>query len=514
MTHLITSRTDWTPGLIDEVYKHIEDVAVNDLKLDVYPNILEIITAEQMIDNYASVALPVNYSHWSFGKAFMRDMSAYQKGRSGLAYEIVLNSNPTIAYLMEENDMITQALVIAHASFGHNFVYKNNVWFREWTSASSIIDYMVFAKSYIKNCEERYGEAEVERVLDAAHTLALHGVDKFRRKSKKRMTEEEEALDRLKKEEDEVKHKDSVIDRTSIKPEVKPIAGDLDDMEDEDNILYFIYKNSPNMEQWKREICRIIYKIQNYFYPQRFSSVVHEGMATHTHFYIMNKLEERGLISPDAQMAWLRLHSGVIYQPDMHSRHYHGQFNPYALGFDILKEIRRVCEEPTKEDEEWFPLLVGKDWRTEMKHAVSEYRNETLIEQYLTPALMRKYKMMTVDVDGKNGSPKDGWVGQVTQISDEAGYRDLRRMLARQYSLIEMIPEISVHKATMKGTRKLTLIYKPYRGRSLYEPYALKTIDHIRYLWGYDVEVIMGDNVKNTKLFEPPSLKQPGPMSA
>ena len=76
----------------------------------------------------------------------------------GLAYEIVINSNPCIAYLMEENSMTMQALVIAHAAYGHNSFFKNNYLFTTWTSADSIIDYLLFAKNYIAQCEERYGE--------------------------------------------------------------------------------------------------------------------------------------------------------------------------------------------------------------------------------------------------------------------------------------------------------------------------------------------------------------------
>ena len=98
---LITSRTDWDIPLLNEIYSHIEDIAVNDLKLDVYPNQIEVISAEQMIDAYASIGLPVNYSHWSFGKDFLKNWTKYQKGKMGLAYEIVINSDPCISYLME-----------------------------------------------------------------------------------------------------------------------------------------------------------------------------------------------------------------------------------------------------------------------------------------------------------------------------------------------------------------------------------------------------------------------------
>ena len=101
-----------------------------------------------MLDAYASLGLPIGYPHWSYGKEFIRNEELYRKGARGLAYEIVINSNPCIAYLMEENTMAMQALVIAHACYGHNSFFKGNYLFRQWTNADAIIDYMVFARKF------------------------------------------------------------------------------------------------------------------------------------------------------------------------------------------------------------------------------------------------------------------------------------------------------------------------------------------------------------------------------
>ncbi len=98
-----------------------------------------------MLDAYSMTGLPIGYPHWSFGKSFIHHDHEYRTGMRGLAYEIVINSDPCIAYLMEENTMPMQALVIAHASYGHNSFFKGNYLFRQWTSADAIIDYMVFA---------------------------------------------------------------------------------------------------------------------------------------------------------------------------------------------------------------------------------------------------------------------------------------------------------------------------------------------------------------------------------
>src|SRR5690606_961210 len=122
---------------------------------------------------------------------------------------------------------------------------------------------------------------------------------------------------------EEQKNLDIIIQKTSFAEDLKKEEEeDPDLVGDEENLLYFIYKNAPNMEGWKREILRIVYKIRQYFYPQGQDKVLNEGMATFTHFHIMDRLEQKGIISPDAQIAWLALHSGVIYQPDMNSEHF------------------------------------------------------------------------------------------------------------------------------------------------------------------------------------------------
>ena len=141
----ISHGSDWDFDLLERYNTAIARVA-GEYKLDTYPNQIEVITSEQMLDAYASCGLPIGYPHWSYGKEFIRNEQAYRSGMQGLAYEIVINSDPCIAYLMEENTMATQALVIAHASYGHNSFFKGNHLFRQWTDADAILDYLVFAR--------------------------------------------------------------------------------------------------------------------------------------------------------------------------------------------------------------------------------------------------------------------------------------------------------------------------------------------------------------------------------
>src|SRR5690606_8627437 len=119
----LSEGSEWTVELIQRYDESIAEVA-EEFGLDTYPNQIEVITSEQMLDAYASAGLPIGYPHWSYGKEFIRNEQFYRRGMQGLAYEIVINSNPCISYLMEENSMAMQALVIAHACYGHNSFFK------------------------------------------------------------------------------------------------------------------------------------------------------------------------------------------------------------------------------------------------------------------------------------------------------------------------------------------------------------------------------------------------------
>lgn len=263
--------SEWSVELIDKMWTTISKVATEKFGLDYYEPQIEIISSEQMLDAYSSVAMPVMYNHWSFGKTFLQNERQYQKGMQGLAYEVVINTNPCLTYLMENNSATLQCLVLSHASIGHSSFFKTNYLFRDWTDADSIIDYLKFARNYIKQCEEKHGEKRVERLLDACHALQNHGVDKYKKRSS------------LKKELDRQTDWDQYFEssfndlwRTIPKQDVGELASRSERIAEE-NLLYFIEKNSPVLETWEREIVRIVRKIAQYFYPQRQTQLCVDG---------------------------------------------------------------------------------------------------------------------------------------------------------------------------------------------------------------------------------------------
>ena len=94
MTEAIWDGSEWTMDKLKRVYDEICIIGLDEMKLDIYPNQFEVISSEQMIDAYTSIGMPIMYPHWSFGKHFVREWEQYKSGRGGLAYELVINSNP------------------------------------------------------------------------------------------------------------------------------------------------------------------------------------------------------------------------------------------------------------------------------------------------------------------------------------------------------------------------------------------------------------------------------------
>lgn len=480
----ITSGQEWDEDKLEEIYMEIEKIADEKYGLNYYPNQLEVISSEQMLDAYSSVGLPLYYAHWSFGEQFVRELEAYRRGRMGLAYEIVINSNPCIAYLMEENTMMMQALVIAHASFGHNHFFKNNYLFKQWTDAEGIIPYLAFAKKYIRECEDKYGMQEVEAVIDAAHSLQQYGVDKY---SRPEQLSAEKEKKRTKEREDYIHSQLNEIWKTIPTSEkvVSEAAEERFPSEPHENILYFIEKNAPRMDDWKREIIRIVRKIAQYFYPQRQTQVMNEGCATFFHHKIMHDLKDKGILDAGAMLEFYASHTGVINQRDFDSPHYSG-INPYALGFAMYQDIERVSMEPTEEDREWFgsAMWVGNgDWLKNIKWAVENFKDESFIQQFLSPKIIRDFRMFAIHDDEED--PKL----LISGIHNHQGYKTVRTTLSKQYNIGYQTPDIQVYNVDRWGDRTLTLRHYMVNKRPLEAESTNDTLQYISFLWGYGVKL-------------------------
>ncbi len=485
------SKPDWTDETIIEADKIVSKIAQEYLGIETYPNQFEIITSEQMLDAYSLIGLPISYNHWKFGKDFVINSNQYKKGRMGLAYELVINSNPCISYNMEDNTTCLMILVLAHAAYGHNTFFKNNYLFKQWTQADSIIDYMVFAKEFVAKCEEKYGFEEVEMVLDACHALMNYGVDKYKKPRKLSPSEEGERL-KKKLEDDRILLND--LWRTIPKDEKEKLKDKRFPESPEENILYFIEKNSPKLRGWQREIVRIVRKTAQYFYPQGQTKVINEGCATFTHYEIINKMYDEGYLSDGFMQEFYHNHSNVIFQPGFDSKFYSG-LNPYTLGFNIFQDLKRMSLNPTKEDLEWFPKIAGKgNWAENFKYIVENFKDETFVLQYLSPKVIRDMKLFEIDDKMENS------YYEVSSIHNENGYKKVRESLSQSYNRSRYVPDIQVYDVDIFGDRTITLEYTPINNKGLDYNDIKKVLPHVEYLWGFPVKIMEnGKELATTK---------------
>ncbi len=504
---LLYDGTDWDFPTIQRSYDAIERIACEELGLEVYPNRIEIITAEQMLDVYTAHGMPLTYRHWSYGKRFLQHEQSYKRGYSSLAYEVVINSNPCISYLMEENTATMQALVIAHAAFGHNHFFRNNHLFRQWTEASAIIDYLEFARSYIASCEDQHGAAAVERVIDAAHALSRHGVHRHGGARPLNLKVDQ------KRERERREHDERMFDdlwRTVPGGKPKHTSDSASERRrrlglPEENLLYFIEKVAPRLQSWQREIIRIVRLIAQYFYPQPQAKLMNEGCATWVHQRIMTRLHETGQINDAAFLEVLHSTSNVIMQPDFDHPGGGPGFNPYALGYAMMSDIERVCVQPTEEDRRWFPDIAGNgDPVGTLRYAWANFRDESFVLQYLSPAVIRQFRMFRLLDDTADSALV------VDAIHDDAGYRAVRRSLAASYDPALHAADIQVVDVDLAGDRKLLLQHRTKPGELLSMRDAEATLRHIAFLWGYEVrlqEVDMEtEAILSTHAASPPPL--------
>ena len=270
-----------------EYNEKIEKIT-KEMGLDYYPQEFEIISFEDMLCYEAYVGMPSHYSHWSYGKTYDKLKTAYKYNLTGLPYEMVINSDPCIAYLMKDNTLLLQILTIAHV-YGHNDYFKNNRMFKEYTNAKLTVEkiknHADRIRSYIH--DPSIGYEAVEEIIDAAHSIRYQ-CHSFR--------------------------------STPFSPDEKveyPYS----------NLLEFLSQWG-QLQEWQRDILQIIIEESRYFYPQIETKIINEGWATFCHYMILNQLELPDYLA----LEFYKVHNNVVCQAP-------GNLNPYHLGFKIWQSL-------------------------------------------------------------------------------------------------------------------------------------------------------------------------------
>ena len=417
--------------------------------LDCYPQEFLICDERDMLDFMTYSGMTSHYPHWSYGKVYELTRTLYHYGVEGLPYELVINSNPSLAYLMGDNTLALQVLTIAHV-YGHNDFFKNNATFTK-TRAEDTLDRFKRHADQVRVYVERYGVERVEQVLDAAHALRWQ----CNRNVYIRQYSETSATEHGRE-----------WETHGLAGGVTKKFNEREDNLSNSDILMYIYAWGQGLADWERDLLLIVREESDYFLPQMQTKVMNEGWASYWHYTL---LQELGLPS-SLHMEFLVRHNQVV-------RPHPGGLNPYHLGFRIFKDIAERLGE-----QELFEVRRGE-------------RDGSFIRRYLTENLVRDLQLFEYQ---PLGFPKSHH--KVTAVGDEEGWKSVRNTLATSVGMGN-IPVINVLDGNHEGTGGLLLQHQ-HDGRDLDLAYAKETLKHVQFLWHRKVTLRTRVNGRNTELVQ------------
>jgi len=434
---------------------------VEEYGLDFYPQEFEMIGFNDMIGYESYVGMPSRYPHWSFGKSYEKNKMLYSLNLTGLPYEMVINSDPCLAYLMKDNTVLLQILTMAHV-YGHNDFFKNNRLFKQGTKAKYTLEMFNLNSKIIREYidDPSIGYEKVERILDAAHAIKYQvgrtiGVKEL---------SDNEIKESIIKDYESKKENRSFLDSYE---EIKLPNLDKIPLEPVDDIMGFIIEYG-SLKEWEKTILSIVKREAEYFLPQIETKIMNEGWASYTHYNILKQLD----LPQELYLEFIKRHNDVI-APAI------GGLNPYYIGFKMFEDIEKK---------------YGKEKIFEVR-AIE--RDSSFLRRYLTQELCEElnlfeYNQRTFDTI-------------IEEISDEDGWKTIRDTLSYTCGM-GGIPYVRIIDLN-KNDRTLTL-ENVYDGRTLDLSYAKATLQYIQELWGYDVKLITKGSDKQSVVMLCNSEKQ------
>ncbi|MBI4084675.1 MAG: SpoVR family protein [Candidatus Levybacteria bacterium] len=462
-----------------ELLAAAEDIAeiARDFGLDPFTTNFEIVPAKNVYE-VAAYYIPGRFSHWTFGKAYYQEKTRYDYGLSKI-YELVINTNPSIAYLLENNSDVQNKLVIAHV-FGHTDFFKHNVAFAD--TNRKMHETAGLHADRIRKYEFEHGPEEVEKFLDAVLSIE-HNIDRNYQREWSAVGYQEEMRQKFKERQEAKKRRMSDYDdlftsekksEAGLSPEKMPFP-----LEEEEDILGFIMTFSPKpLEDWQKDICQIVRDEAYYFQPQGRTKIMNEGWAVFWHRKIGHELFERDKLTLGEAIEWDDLHSGIA-RPSAE------RVNPYHLGWQIWEDIDRKFK--------GIPHPEGKveeDWQ-EIKKEPSFYEgredydifwvrennpsDQAFLRSYLTKSLIDDHKLYTYGLHG-NEWQKETYDPEV-----------VRNQLIANLNYLPII-RVAEGGGDYKGNRELYLRHA-WDGLDLDASWADKTLQNVHGLWGRPVHL-------------------------
>ena len=441
---------------------------VHQFGLNCYPQEFDICDHHEMLAFMAYSGMPSHYAHWSYGKSFERQRTLYNLGVSGLPYELVINSNPCLAYLMRDNTKLLQILTMAHV-YGHNDFFANNFYFTSSIDAKYTIELF---KNNAKRVD-RYisdpsiGIDAVEDILDNAHSISMQRNRNYLIQKLSRKEQQERLWQNSQKvtgDFDEIqKHKSKPFPNLDKLP-----------LEPDEDILLFIAEHNPYLADWQRDLITIVDTQAKYFIPQMETKIMNEGWASYWHYKILNTLK----LDHDLHLEFLVSHSRVLCPTP-------GGLNPYHLGFIMWHDIEKRANEEAgfkpyqdfSADKEVILDENNSPGRKKIFQLRESERDSSFLRRFLTEEILRELDIFQHE---KRGNDR-----VISKVADEENWKDIKNTLIANTGS-NSLPVIKIEDADFG--RKGTLYLKHYHdSRDLQLEYAEHSLASIQKLWGKEV---------------------------
>ncbi|WP_209124311.1 SpoVR family protein [Alkalihalobacillus sp. BA299] len=428
--------------------------------LDFFPMRYEICPAD-IIYTFGAYGMPTRFSHWSFGKQFHKMKLQYDLGLSKI-YELVINSDPCYAFLLDSNTLVQNKLIVAHV-LAHCDFFKNNVRFSN--TRRDMVESMSATAERIYRYEMIYGREEVEKFLDAILSIQEH-IDPSLLRSKLAWSldeEEEEVAPKVNSPYDDLWELEDKkpVERKKKKKKFPP--------KPEKDLLLFIEEYSRELEPWQRDILTMMREEMLYFWPQLETKIMNEGWASYWHIRIMRELS----LTTDEAIEYAKLNSGVV-QPSKTS------INPYYLGLKIFEDIEERYNNPTKDMQERQGVTPGSG--REKIYEVREIESDiSFIRNYLTKDLVNREDLFLFQKQGSD-----------YKIIDKE-WENIRDQLV-QSRVNGGFPYITVTDGDYLKNGELYITHQ-YEGTELDVGYLEKVMPYIHQLWGRSthMETVIND---------------------
>lgn len=420
--------------------------------LDFYPMRYEICPAE-IIYTFGAYGMPTRFSHWSFGKQFHKMKLQYDLGLSKI-YELVINSDPCYAFLLDTNSLVQNKMIIAHV-LAHCDFFKNNVRFSK--TRRDMVESMTTTAERIAAYEMRYGKKEVEDFLDRVLAIQEHVDPSLVRTEIEEDDEQEETLERRPTPYDDLWSLDEEKKEVRPRRERKKFPP-----KPEKDLLYFLEQHSRELDDWQRDILTMLREEMLYFWPQLETKIMNEGWASYWHQQIMREMD---LTSGEA-IEYATLNAGVL-QPSRTS------INPYYLGIKMFEDIEEQYNNPTEKMlERGVKPGSGREKMFEVREIESDI---SFIRNYLTKELVEREDMYLFEKKGRD-----------YRISTKE-YEQIRDQLVSM-RVNGGFPYITVVDGDYNRNGELYLMHH-YEGTELDLPYLEHVLPYVYDLWGRPVHM-------------------------